>query len=214
MKNLIKGITAFIVGITCFTIIFAGYSMSKTDLTKQNIISENNELTEKAAEAKKYCLENNMNTDFCILIDMNMHSGKNRFFVYDLNKDVIVKECLVSHGCGTNGWSLDDSKDSPTFSNVQDSHLSSLGKYKIGERGYSMFGVHTKYLLHGLEKTNSNACKRDVVFHSWSVIDDQETYPAGTPEGWGCPAISDNNFRYVDELLKSQTKSTLMWIYK
>ena len=163
---------------------------------------------------KEYCEANNMNTDFCILIDMSIHSGKNRFFIYDLNSNLIIKQCLVSHGCGENTWSMDDSKTSPSFSNIQDSHLSSLGKYKIGERGHSSFGVHVKYLLHGLDKTNSNACKRDIVFHSWSAISNQEVYPGGTPEGWGCPSISNDNFNYVDKLLKNQTKPTLMWIYK
>ena len=92
--------------------------------------------------------------------------------------------------------------------------LSSLGKYKIGDRGWSSFGVNINYRLHGLDETNSNANKRDIVFHSWEEIKDAEVYPAGTPEGWGCPAISDKAFLAVDKLLKNQAQPTLMWIYK
>jgi hypothetical protein len=189
-------------------------SCSKDIPQPKEISASKIKLHSQAKLAQDYCKKNNMNTDFGILIDMSIHSGKNRFYLYDYNKEEIIRECLVSHGCGVNMWSSDDTKSNPSFSNVQDSHLSSLGKYKIGEKGYSMFGVHTKYLLHGLDETNSNACKRDIVFHSWDAISDEEVYPAGTPEGWGCPAISNDNFRFVHSRLQNHPKSTLMWIYK
>jgi hypothetical protein len=66
--------------------------------------------------------------------------------------------------------------------------------------------------LHGLESSNSNALKRVVVFHSWEVIPDDEPYPSGTPEGWGCPAISDKDFLKIDAWLQNK-KKVLMWIY-
>jgi len=71
-----------------------------------------------------------------------------------------------------------------------------------------------KYLMHGLEKTNNNALARTVVFHSWEKVSDEEVYPAGTPEGWGCPIISNKNMRTTDSLLKTARKPVLMWIYK
>ncbi|MBK6610293.1 MAG: murein L,D-transpeptidase catalytic domain family protein [Sphingobacteriales bacterium] len=167
----------------------------------------------KAEMALNYCKSAGLNTDICVLIDMSVHSGLKRFFVWDFKKNAIALSCLVSHGCGDNPWGRDFSKESPKFSNDNGSHLSSLGKYKIGERGYSNWGINAKYLLHGLEKTNKAALQREIVFHSWEVISDIETYPNGTPEGWGCPAISNNHFRQVDSFLKSSTKPVLMWIY-
>lgn len=167
----------------------------------------------KAKEALDFCESNNYNTDFCILIDMSVHSGKKRFMVWDFNKQQATHEFLVSHGCGENTWGQDYSKESPTFSNVVDSHLSSLGKYKIGERGYSQWGINIKYLMHGLEPTNNNALKRVIVFHSWENVSDQETFPRGTPEGWGCPAVSIEAFQTVDPLLKASKMPVLMWIY-
>ena len=168
----------------------------------------------KAQEALAYCKSKNFNTDFCILIDMSLHSGVNRFLVWDFKGDSIMHRFLVGHGCCDSPWSSDQSKDNPVFSNEDNSHCSSLGKYKIGERGYSNWGVNLKYVLHGLESSNSNALKRVIVFHSWDVISDEEVYPAGTPEGWGCPAVSNNSFRIVDPLLRASTKPVLMWIYK
>lgn len=167
----------------------------------------------KAKLALDFCKTKSYNTDFCILIDMSLHSGVNRFMVWDFKKDTISLSCLVGHGCGDNSWNDDESKNAPKFSNVDGSHCSSLGKYKIGERAYSDWGLNIKYVLYGLESTNSNAFKRFIVFHSWEVVSDSEVYPYGTPEGWGCPTISNNSFKIVDPLIKASAKPVLMWIY-
>ena len=176
----------------------------KADISRTN---------QKAKEALEYCKANNFSTDFCILIDMGLHSGINRFFVYDFKKNEISQQYLVGHGCGTESWSTDSTKENPDFSNQDNSHLSSLGKYKIGKRGYSNWGVHVKYLMHGLEETNTNALKRIIVFHSWNMMSDTEVYPNGSPEGWGCPTVSNNSFKKIDPLLKNSKKPVLMWIY-
>ena len=167
----------------------------------------------KAKEALTYCQSKNFNTDFCILIDMSLHSGVNRLVVWDFEKDTVDHICLVGHGSGDHPWNNDLTKENPKFSNLENSHCSSLGKYRIGQRAPSDWGVKIKYVIHGLESTNSNAAKRFVVFHSWERVADEEVFPAGTPEGWGCPIVSINNFNRIDEKLKNQTKSTLMWIY-
>jgi hypothetical protein len=167
---------------------------------------------EKAQEAFEFCEKNKYNTSFCILIDMSVHSGLNRFVVWDFKTNSIDRKMLVSHGCCDNAWTSDQSKENPTFSNVDGSHCSSLGKYLIGERGVSQFGVKIKYLLHGLDESNKNALKRAIVFHSWELIPNEEVYPTGTPEGWGCPAISDAHFLELDKILKPE-KKVLMWIF-
>jgi hypothetical protein len=178
--------------------------------TNQPSYQPDEKITTRALE---FCKSQGMNQDFCILIDMGINSGKKRFFVWDFNKKEITHKFLVGHGCCDNPWGKDYSKDNPRFSNVNNSHCSSLGKYKIGQRGYSNWGVHTKYLLHGLESSNSNALKRIIVLHSWEAVSDQEVYPKGTPEGLGCPAISNSSFEMIDPLLKTASKPVLMWIY-
>jgi hypothetical protein len=167
----------------------------------------------KAKQAFDYCKSKGFNTDFCILIDMSLHSGVKRFFIWDFKKDTVKYSFLVGHGCCDNPWNRDHSKENPKFSNTDGSHCSSLGKYKIGARGYSNWGVNVKYDLHGLESTNSNAFNRLIVFHSWEVVSDEEVYPEGTPEGWGCPTISDNSFKIIDPMVKSSLKPVLFWIY-
>lgn len=171
------------------------------------------DLKSKGKEALAYCKENQLNTDFCILIDMNIHSGKNRLFVYDFNEEASLKSGLCSHGCGSSSWGSDLTKESPIFSNVENSHLSSLGKYKVGARGYSNWGININYKLHGLETTNSNAFDRLIVLHSWEKVSEKEVYPKGTPEGWGCPAISNSTMEYLDSLLSQVSTPVLLWIY-
>lgn len=166
----------------------------------------------KAKEARAFCKSHKLNTDICMLADLSIHSGKKRMVVWSFAKDTVVQSGLVSHGCGAQPWGKDRSKASPVFSNEENSHCSSPGKYKMGARGYSQWGTHTKYLMHGLEKTNSNALKREIVFHGWDAIADEEVYPDGTPEGWGCPAVSNKFMATVDSLLKATKQPVLFWV--
>jgi len=172
-----------------------------------------NKTKKKAEEAYAFCKSKKMNTDFCILIDMSLHSGLNRFIIWNFKEQRISNKYLVGHGCGGNSWSSDDSKDNPQFSNEDGSHLSALGKYQLGERGRSDWGINVKYLMHGLEETNNNALQRFIVFHSWELMSDDEVYPKGSPEGWGCPTISNNAMKEIDPIIQKSEKPLLMWIY-
>lgn len=171
-------------------------------------------LNTKAQEALKYCQQNDMNTKFCLLVDMSVHSGKNRLFVYQFSNDSILNSGLCSHGCCDGAWGSDGSKSNPKFNNIPESHCSSLGKYKIGSRGYSNWGINVNYKLHGLEASNSKAYARTIVLHSWEMISDKEIFPSGTPEGWGCPAVSNSQMKYLDAMLKDVEKPVLLWIYQ
>lgn len=170
-------------------------------------------LKSKADEAFKFVEAKKYNAEFCILVDMSLHSGVNRFFVWDFAKQEISHQFLVGHGCGSASWSSDDTKENPSFSNVDGSHLSSLGKYKLGARGTSEWGIGVKYLMHGLEENNSNALPRFIVFHSWNLMSDAEVYPKGSPEGWGCPTISNNALKTLDPMLQKSKKPVLFWMY-
>lgn len=182
---------------------------SETNRPKLNLEA----LRKKAVLANEYCKKQHYNSDFCLLVDMGLHSGIKRFFVWDFKADTIKYSFLVGHGCCNNIWSKDYSKDDPKFSNIDGSHCSSLGKYRIGIRAASEWGVKVKYVLQGLEATNNNAQKRFIVLHSWELVSDEEIYPRGTPEGWGCPTLSNNSFKQLDPLLSSSKKPVLLWIY-
>ncbi|MDR3059271.1 MAG: murein L,D-transpeptidase catalytic domain family protein [Prevotella sp.] len=180
---------------------------------EQKLVEENlafKRLKAKADSAKMFCKQKDYNMQYCILIDFSIHSGKNRFFVWDFAKDTIRHESLCCHGYGK-----ESTQSKPVFSNVEGSYCSSLGKYKIGVRSYSSWGINAHYKMHGLEKTNNNAFKRIVVLHSHNPVPEEEIYPNHLPLGWsqGCPVISNNIMRKVDALLKDTKKPVLMWIY-
>lgn len=162
-------------------------------------------------EAKSYCQKNSLNQDKFILIDLDLHSGLKRFFVYDLKSKKKTKSYIVSHGCGDYMWSWTSSKEKAQVSNEPDSHCSSIGKYVIGSRGVSQWGIKVNYALIGKDKTNSNAVKRAIVLHSWEKISSEEVYPKDTPEGWGCPAVSNESMKEIDVILKAN-KKMLLWV--
>ena len=187
------------------------FTFCKKEIPKSEIKPK--DYTSYIKEAKRFSKKNNLNQSKFVLIDLGLHSGLKRFFVYDLNKNNITNSYIVSHGCGDNMWSLTSSKEDAPISNEFDSHCSSIGKYVISSRGLSQWGIKVNYLLIGKDKTNSNAVKRAIVLHSWEKIPSEEVYPNGTPEGWGCPAVSNESMKEIDVLLKAN-KNMLMWVIK
>ncbi|MGQ7852674.1 murein L,D-transpeptidase catalytic domain-containing protein [Pedobacter sp. WC2501] len=164
---------------------------------------------DRISEASVFCKKNNMDTSIAIMVDMSIHSGKNRIFVYDFKRKEITTEGLCAHGVG--GGST---PTKPIFSNKEGSYCTSLGKYKVKGRSYSNWGINIHYKMYGLEKTNSNAFKRIVVLHSYTPVPNQEIYPQTLfGQSAGCPVLSDATMRKIDALLKNKKKPVLLWIY-
>lgn len=184
-------------------------SCTSVDASAQSAVFQK-KLKLKVDSAKAYIESKGMNAEFCFLVDMSVHSGRNRFFVWDFKRDTVVYSGLCAHGYG-----LSSTETRPVFSNVEGSYCTSLGKYKTGIRSYSKWGIHIHYKLHGLEKTNNKAFVRTVVLHSYDPVEESEVYPDHLPLGWsqGCPVISNKVMRKIDDLLKNRSKSTLLWIY-
>jgi hypothetical protein len=65
-----------------------------------------------------------------------------------------------------------------------------------------------------MDKTNNNASKRAIVLHSWNAIKDNEVFPDGVPEGWGCPAVSNQSMKEIIKKIDDSPKRTLLWIIK
>lgn len=163
-------------------------------------------------EALSFCKAEEFNEDYYFLVDLSIHSGKDRFFVYDFKEGKIIEQNLVTHGACDAFEENETKYQKAKFSNRPDSHCSSAGKYKVGKRDYSSWGIKVKYWLDGLEETNSNARDRVVVLHSWEAVADEEIYPDYSPLSWGCPAVSDNFMRLLDEKLQRTRKPVLLWI--
>ncbi len=187
------------------------FSCKNKNLTSQNE-AKPKEYTSFHDEAQKFIETNHFNSSFYFLIDMSIHSGKNRFFVYNFDSKKFTHQKLTTHGTCDRFESNPDKYSKAKFSNKTNSHCSSVGKYKIGKRDYSSWGIKVKYWLHGLEDTNNNAIKRVVVLHSWEAVEDYEIFPKFSLLSWGCPAVSNDFMKTLDEMLKKTSKPTLLWI--
>lgn len=163
-------------------------------------------------EALSYCKTQNFNTEYYFLVDFSIHSGLNRFFIYHFKDSSVHRTALVTHGTCDGLESNPNAQENVKFSNMVNSHCSSKGKYKIGKRDYSSWGINVKYWLHGMETTNNKAVERVVVLHSWEAVSDEEVFPFHSPLSWGCPAVSDNFMWHLDNLLQKSSKPVLLWI--
>lgn len=158
-------------------------------------------------EALKYAKDKNLSTDFYILIDLSIHSGKKRFFIVDFKTKMIKDSFITTHGMG-----MGSSDKAVVFSNVPNSYTSSKGKYILGKEKVYSLGYRHKYIMYGKEKSNSNAVVRNVVFHPWDIVPSEETYPKSIPMSWGCPAVSEVAFEQIDQKIQQTGKRVLMWI--
>lgn len=163
-------------------------------------------LQAKASLLKRFVLAGGFNTSVCFLIDMNIASGKNRFFVYDLGKDSVVLAGLVAHGSCDAGFQTD-----ARFSNTINSGCSSLGKYKIGNHYQGTFGL--AYKLYGLDSSNSHAFERNIVLHSYDYVPEQETDPIPICNSRGCPMVSPGFLNQLALIIDRSKKPIVMWIF-
>ncbi len=89
--------------------------------------------------------EEKYNKEIAFLLDMKRSSGRNRFFVVDLQNNRILDQGLVSHGSGSETGKAGQLK----FSNTENSYATSLGIYSIGSSYNGRFGK--AYRLYGLK---------------------------------------------------------------
>ncbi|WP_228453671.1 murein L,D-transpeptidase catalytic domain-containing protein [Chryseobacterium aquaeductus] len=169
------------------------FSCSKTQ-SQQNQLS-----AARVLEIKNFVSDKNYNKEIAIFINFKTHSGKYRYFVYDLKNDKILQRAMVSHGSG----SVISQSDQLKFSNVEGSYQSSLGKYEIRESYTDKFGK--SYRLQGLDSTNNNAMQRAIVLHSYDCIPNQESDQKACLS-LGCPMLSkiafDQTAKYIDQSKK------------
>lgn len=146
------------------------------------------------------------NRRFAFFIDMKIPSGKNRFFVYDLKTNKIIDKGLVAHGSGSETGIKGELK----FSNVPNSLSTSIGKYYIGNSYQGKFGK--AYKLYGLDQTNNNAFKRDIVFHYYYDVPykEQNRYICNS---FGCPMVNRKYFDRMSKIVDGSESNIIMSIY-
>jgi hypothetical protein len=169
-------------------------------------VAEYRRLDRQLADLRVFAVGHGYNTQMAFLVDMGLPSGKYRFFVADLDKDSVVLAGLVAHGCGNRRFAVH-----PDFSNIDGSSCTSLGRYWIGA-GYSgRFG--RAYRLYGLDSSNSQAFRRNVVLHSFSYVPEAETDPLPICNSRGCPMVSEGFLRQLEPLIDRSSRPILLWIF-
>ncbi|OVE56403.1 murein L,D-transpeptidase catalytic domain-containing protein [Chryseobacterium mucoviscidosis] len=160
----------------------------------------------KILEVKNFIKGKNYNQNLAVFINFKIHSGKYRYFVYDLKNNKILQKAIVAHGDG----SVVKNSSALKFSNVDGSHQSSLGKYEIRESYSGKFGK--AYRLDGLDETNSNARARAIVLHSYYCIPDKESAnPACL--SFGCPMLSKSAFNETSKFIDGSKETIILYAF-
>lgn len=130
------------------------------------------------------------------VIDYSKASVEPRLWVLDLRSRVLLYEELVSHGQGSGG------NLATKFSNVPDSHQTSIGLYVtdqpyVGRNGYSL-------RLDGLDKGfNDRARERAIVMHGAPYVNRAIAKSLGRlGRSHGCPAVRDEVARELIDRVK------------
>lgn len=142
------------------------------------------------------------NLKYLTLIDFSQHESIRRLFLIDMTSGRVT----TMHTAVGKGSDPDNDGYANTFSNIPDSHKSSLGFYLTGEEYIG--GNGRSLQLHGLSDTNSNALARFIVIHGASYVSEVNNH-AG--RSFGCPAVDPKN---LDALVDSIKIGSLLYIYK
>lgn len=133
------------------------------------------------------------------IIDYSLPSTQRRLWVLDLKHGDVLFNELVAHGRGSGD------NYATRFSNLNDSHQTSLGLFLTGGtytggNGYSM-------VLKGLDAgVNDLAETRHIVMHgAWYVSNDQIRSQGRLGRSWGCPALSQEMAPRVIDTIKGGT---------
>lgn len=136
--------------------------------------------------------------------DFSLSSTQKRLWVIDLRNKKVLLNDYVAHGKGSG------IEFATKFSNIENSHQSSLGFYVTGdiyngEHGASLY-------LHGMDNGyNSAAHHRAIVIHGADyVCTDLIKSQNYIGRSWGCPAVSN---RIAKELINTIHDGTCLFIY-
>jgi hypothetical protein len=138
-----------------------------------------------------------------IVVDMSLHANQKRLWAFDVSEPQDAQLLLtdwVAHGSGS-----DPNRDgvAERFSNRQNSHMTSLGAYRVGERYKGRNGWSRR--LDGLMKgLNHLARDRAVVMHPSTYV-----RPGAVGRSQGCPAVRQEVMAMLE---KEGLDNALLWI--
>lgn len=175
-------------------------------IAKTEVKKEAFRLKQKAETLRSYASQKGFSSRWCFLVDLSLPSGRNRFFIYDLVNDTVVKAGLVAHGsCNTRYL------EKVWFSNQPGCGCSASGKYRVGSPYKGRFGKAFK--LYGLDSTNSNAFARAIVLHAYEGVPEKETHPQPICNSLGCPMVSYGFLAEAAKMIEHSPKPILLYVF-
>lgn len=133
------------------------------------------------------------------VVDFDLSSKKKRLWIIDLEKRQLLLNTWVSHGRGSGA------EIATRFSNVINSHQSSLGFYITGEVYYGKHGRSLR--LDGMDDGfNNKARERAIVLHGASYVSAQAIRNLDRLGlSYGCPAVPLALSSKIIDLVKDRT---------
>jgi hypothetical protein len=135
------------------------------------------------------------NKNYVVFIDYSKPISEKRLYVIDMKTSETILTTKVAHG-------INSGKEYATeFSNTDKSLKSSLGVYVTQETYYGHFGYSLR--INGLDKTNSNARQRNIIFHSNAKMTKKWS--------WGCFSTDEKTNKKLINIIKN---GCLVYAYK
>lgn len=135
-----------------------------------------------------------------MITDFHQHSSLKRSWVIDLSTEDLLFDLHIAHGeASSNGF---NSGYADSFSNINNSHQSSLGMMKGAEQYVGSFGYSMR--IDGLESGYNDLVRsRAIVLHPWEGSRQEYVNQFGeVAPTWGCPAVDDRLTQDVVDALK------------
>lgn len=171
--------------------VLTGYYFLKP-VSKIDIQTSASIVDKAKAIQKKYKVTNKK---YVIMVDFSKSIVDERLYIVNCETSKIELTSIVSHA-----WKS-GAMYATNFSNEFNSYKSSLGAYLTQETYSGRFGYSLR--LKGLDKTNSLARKRAIVFHSSKKMK--------TKWSEGCFALPDKTSRVIIDMIKD---GCLVYAYK
>lgn len=138
------------------------------------------------------------------VVDFTRSSNQNRMWIIDLKANKVLMHTYVAHGQGSGD------EFATAFSNLENSHQSSLGFYVTGD---TYIGEHgTSLRLNGMDNGYNNAAfDRGIVVHGADYV--CKDFIAGNQRlgrSWGCPAV---NSKLAPGIINTIKGGTCLFLY-
>ncbi len=121
------------------------------------------------------------NRNYITVVDFSARSNYQRFFIINMSSGQVMS-VRTAHGSGSD---RDNDGFVESVSNINNSHQSSKGFYKVSEIYYGKYGRSIR--LDGLSSTNSRVRSRAIVIHGSDYVREANVIPG---RSWGCFALA------------------------